>query len=141
MKIFYLQLNIESIWHTTCEYPSLREVKWERILAMGVKYHGLCESCESDGTCTLRRSTRLKIVQCEDYSFRSFENQNLMETGDPFLRDSARAAQFGICSNCLYVHSCGFPDARLGVFHCEEYTLDEEGLMPSDQSGHSRPAA
>ena len=139
--MFYLQLNIESIWHTTCKYPSPRDVKWERILAMTVKYHGLCESCERDGTCTLRRSTRLKIVQCEEFTFRSFENQYLMESGDPLLRDSARAAQFGICSNCLYVHSCGFPGACLGVLHCEEYTLDEGGVMPSDQSRHSRSAA
>ena len=108
---------------------------------MAVKYYGLCESCKRDGTCRLRRSTRLKIVQCEDFSFRSFEKRNLKGSGDSWLQDHARVAQLGICSNCLNVHSCGFPNARRGVLHCEEYTLDEAGEIPSVQSSHSRSAA
>ncbi len=34
---------------------------------MAVKYYGLCETCEHDPNCTLRRSLQLKIIQCEEY--------------------------------------------------------------------------
>jgi hypothetical protein len=32
------------------------------------KYHGLCETCDQDATCTLKRSFRLEIIHCEQYS-------------------------------------------------------------------------
>ena len=63
---------------------------------MAVKYYGLCESCEHDETCTLRRSSRLKIVQCEDFSMRIVENRILPESGDSGIEDSAYLAQPGI---------------------------------------------
>jgi|WetSurMetagenome_2_1015567.scaffolds.fasta_scaffold67835_2 hypothetical protein len=32
------------------------------------KYSGLCETCDHDATCTLRRSPRLEIILCEQFS-------------------------------------------------------------------------
>jgi hypothetical protein len=32
------------------------------------KYRGLCETCDYDSTCTLKRSPKLEIIQCEEYA-------------------------------------------------------------------------
>jgi hypothetical protein len=32
------------------------------------KYLGLCQTCDQDSTCTLKRSPKLEIIQCEEYS-------------------------------------------------------------------------
>ena len=115
--------------------------KWERNSTMAVKYYGLCETCEHDANCTLRRSSQLKIVQCEKFSVRPAEKKAPQESGDAGFEDPAEAARLGICSNCLNVHTCGFPDARRGVLQCEEYVLDEAGVTPPVQTGYSRSAA
>ena len=39
------------------------------------------------------------------------------------------AARLGLCANCLNVVTCGFPNARHGVVQCEEYILDEAGVV------------
>jgi hypothetical protein len=37
-------------------------------MAAMTKYHGLCETCDRDAACTLKRSSRLEIIHCEQYS-------------------------------------------------------------------------
>ena len=37
------------------------------FMAEKTKYHGLCETCMHDSTCTLRRSAQLRIIRCEDF--------------------------------------------------------------------------
>jgi len=37
-------------------------------MAVISKYHGLCETCDQDATCMLKRSSRLEIIHCEQYS-------------------------------------------------------------------------
>ena len=37
-------------------------------MAANSKYHGLCETCDRDAICTLKRSSRLEIIHCEQYS-------------------------------------------------------------------------
>ncbi|HSW39035.1 MAG TPA: hypothetical protein VLL97_06040 [Acidobacteriota bacterium] len=37
-------------------------------MAASTKYRGLCETCDQDATCTLKRSFRLEIIHCEQYS-------------------------------------------------------------------------
>lgn len=32
-----------------------------------LKYRGLCETCDFDATCTLKRSPRLEIIHCEQF--------------------------------------------------------------------------
>jgi hypothetical protein len=38
------------------------------------KYIGLCETCDQDAVCTLKRSSRLEIIYCEQFSPTSVEN-------------------------------------------------------------------
>jgi hypothetical protein len=93
------------------------------------KYYGLCETCEHDPTCMLRRSTKLEIIQCEEFSIQPFA-QKLSVAPSGTTVDPKVAASMGLCANCLQVASCGFPSARHGVLQCEEYQLDEEGIVP-----------
>jgi hypothetical protein len=93
------------------------------------KYYGLCETCEHDSTCMLRRSTKLEIIQCEEFSIQPFaQKQSVVESKTAV--DPKDAAVMGLCANCLHVVNCGFPHARHGVLQCEEYQLDEEGVVP-----------
>ena len=111
-------------------------------MAKATKYFGLCETCEHDDTCMLRRSSRLEIIQCEEFSIRPQDDQvishaQIEEAGDPM-----DAVRMGLCSNCLNVVTCGFPNARHGVVQCEEYILDEAGVVSSaKKTVHSRSAA
>ena len=92
------------------------------------KYSGLCETCEHDATCMLRRSSQLKIIQCEEFSIQPVTGKTsraLPETM-PVVEES----RLGLCANCLHVANCGFPNARQGVLQCEEYVVDEEGVVP-----------
>ncbi len=38
------------------------------MVATSIKYHGLCETCDHDATCTLKRSPRLEIIHCEQFT-------------------------------------------------------------------------
>ncbi|MBN2318817.1 MAG: hypothetical protein JXR49_07060 [Acidobacteria bacterium] len=84
---------------------------------------------------------QMEIVQCKEFTVRSVEKAARQESVHSGFRDPADALRLGICSNCLNVHTCGFPDARRGVLHCEEYVLDEAGGMSPVQTGYSRSAA
>jgi hypothetical protein len=108
---------------------------------MAGKYYGLCETCEHDATCMLRRSQQLKIIQCEEFSVRPAERKVRSAPVASDLQDPFEVAQLGICANCLNVGSCGFPSARRGVLQCEEYILDEAGVVPPVQPGYSKSAA
>ncbi len=114
----------------------------ERIIAMikTAKYSGLCETCDYDATCTLRRSTQLKIVQCEEFSVQSSIPKPATQDV-ALVSDLAEASILGLCSNCLNVATCGFPDARRGVVECEEYILDEAGVVQPATPERSRSAA
>ena len=105
------------------------------------KYTGLCETCEHDATCMLRRSTQLEIIQCEEFSIQPVPNKAAPVTTQEMFQDPAEAAQIGLCINCLHVEHCGFPNARQGVLQCEEYVLDESGVVPPIQSEYSKSAA
>ncbi len=103
------------------------------------KYYGLCETCEHDATCMLRRSTQLKIIQCEEFSTQPVIRKIIAAQNEPV--DPMEGASMGICVNCLNVATCGFPNARQGVVQCEEYTLDEAGVVPAKQAECSESAA
>jgi hypothetical protein len=105
------------------------------------KYTGLCETCDHDATCMLRRSTQLEIIQCEEFS-----TQPIVAKAAPFedpqsFADPMEAARLGLCANCLNVVTCGFPKARQGVLQCEEYVLDEAGVVLPTLAAYSRSAA
>ena len=106
------------------------------------KYYGLCETCEHDSSCMLRRSSLLKIIQCEEFSIQPASGI----TGEPAgetskALDPVEASRIGLCANCLNVATCGFPDARQGVLLCEEYMLDETGAAPPVRTECSESAA
>lgn len=103
------------------------------------KYYGLCETCEYDSNCTLRRSTQLKIIQCEEFSIQPVVSESkAVQLEAPV---SIESADMGLCANCLNGMTCGFPNARQGVLQCEEYILDEAGNTPPVTSERSRSAA
>jgi hypothetical protein len=105
------------------------------------KYSGLCETCEHDETCTLRRSTVLKIIQCEEFSIQPTATAvNPIQDEEP-QADLQLQIQMGLCANCLNLPTCGFPNARHGVQQCEEYILDEAGVVPPVQKVRSESAA
>jgi len=39
----------------------------ERMVARS-QYSGLCETCDRERDCTLKRSSRLEIIHCEEFS-------------------------------------------------------------------------
>jgi hypothetical protein len=106
-----------------------------------LKYYGLCETCEHDETCTLRRSSVLKIIQCEEFSIQPTAVAAMPIPQEMPELDLAEQTQMGLCANCLSLHTCGFPHARKGVQQCEEYILDEAGVIPPIQKGRSESAA
>jgi hypothetical protein len=59
-------------------YKRMKDWFWfyviEGIMAAS-KYHGLCETCDHDVTCTLKRSTRLEIIHCEQFSTQPVMNK------------------------------------------------------------------
>ena len=105
------------------------------------KYIGLCETCEHDATCMLRRSTQLKIIQCEEFSTQPTAAKVSAATNETLLSDASVYTRMGLCANCLNVTDCGFPNARQGVLQCEEYLLDEAGVIPPMETKQSRSAA
>jgi hypothetical protein len=108
-------------------------------MAEAPKYYGLCETCEHDPTCMLRRSTKLEIIQCEEFSIQPFAQKPAVVQNGAIM-DPKEAAGMGLCANCIHVESCGFPNARHGVVQCEEYQLDEDGIVPP-LTEYSRSAA
>lgn len=107
-----------------------------------LKYTGLCETCDHDATCTLRRSSQLAIIQCEEFSVSQPMVSRTASVQNPApLPDQMEADRLGLCANCLDVITCGFPNARQGVLQCEEYILDEAGVIPPLAAERSRSAA
>ena len=105
------------------------------------KYSGLCETCDHDATCMLRRSTQLEIIQCEEFSTKPVASNPVRPENQKSLEDPKEAARLGLCANCLNAPTCGFPRARQGVLQCEEYVLDEAGVVPPMQAEYSQSAA
>jgi hypothetical protein len=105
------------------------------------KYSGLCETCDHDATCMLRRSTQLEIIQCEEFSTKPVVGNTVPPASHKESTDPKEAARMGLCANCLHVLTCGFPNARQGVLQCEEYVLDEAGVVPPIQAEYSQSAA
>ena len=105
------------------------------------KYFGLCETCEHDATCMLRRSAQLKIIQCEEFSIQPTAAKTCAPPDETRISDALEDARLGLCANCLNVTDCGFPNARQGVVQCEEYLLDEAGVIPPIKPERSRSAA
>ena len=105
------------------------------------KYFGLCETCELDPTCMLRRSSQLKIIQCEEFSIQQPAAKLNSSIGLSNVSDEIESSSLGLCANCLNVMTCGFPNARQGVSQCEEYLLDESGVNPPLRPVRSESAA
>jgi hypothetical protein len=105
------------------------------------KYTGLCETCEHDATCMLRRSPELAIIQCEEFSIMPFPGKAFSSQDERPFSDSIESTGLGLCSNCINVITCGFPKARKGVLQCEEYLLDEAGVVPPQKAEYSESAA
>lgn len=105
------------------------------------KYSGLCETCDHNATCMLRRSAQLEVIQCEEFSTRPVAGSPVPPKKQEAYRDLKETASLGICVNCLNAPGCGFPKARQGILQCEEYILDEAGVNPPIQDEYSQSAA
>jgi hypothetical protein len=105
------------------------------------KYSGLCETCEHDPTCMLRRSSLLKIIQCEEFSIQQTAAKPIAPGKQLTMPDENGSSSLGLCANCLHVTTCGFPNARQSVSQCEEYQLDEAGVNPPLRPERSASAA
>jgi hypothetical protein len=105
------------------------------------KYTGLCETCEHDATCMLRRSPMLAIIQCEEFSIMPIPGKAISSQDEKPLSNLNGSSGFGICANCLNSITCGFPQARNGVLQCEEYLLDEAGVISPPHAEYSKSAA
>jgi hypothetical protein len=115
----------------------------ERMNAMtnAIKYTGLCETCDHDPTCMLRRMPHLEVIQCEEFSIQPAPNNTVSAPAESSFMDPAESSRMGLCSNCLNVLTCGFSQTLRGVQHCEEYALDEAGVIPPLQPQRSESAA
>jgi len=109
-------------------------------MAKRIKYHGLCETCEHDPTCMLRRSTKLDIIQCEEFSIQPVHQKPDFVHNGGAIANTAETSRLGLCANCLNMVTCGFPNARQGVLQCEEHLLDSGGAIPA-RSEYSVSAA
>jgi hypothetical protein len=89
----------------------------------------------------LRRSDKLEIIQCEEFSSQQAAPRKRVDAKQAAPPDPMENAYMGLCANCVSVNTCGFPSARKSVVHCEEYLLDESGLVPTTQADYSRSAA
>ena len=105
------------------------------------KYSGLCETCDHDASCMLRRSSKLEIIQCEEFSTQPVVPKAAVVVPEGPSPDPTEAARMGLCANCRDVDTCGFPNARHGVLQCEEYVLDEAGPIAPARHVCSRSAA
>jgi hypothetical protein len=105
------------------------------------KYYGLCETCDHDATCTLRRSSQLKIIMCEEFETQAGINKPAPSDSGKRASELDNADGLGLCAHCLNGITCAFPDARHNVLYCEEYSLDEAGVVPPIQCEYSRSAA
>ncbi len=105
------------------------------------KYFGLCETCEHDATCMLRRDPQLKIIECEEFSVQPSAASTIPVRDLTPDEDPIEIARMGLCANCSYVNTCGFPNARQNILQCEEYLLDEAGSTSPLIAGRSKSAA
>jgi hypothetical protein len=84
---------------------------------------------------------QLEVIQCEEFSTQSPVSQTFSAPAESSFVDPAESARMGLCSNCLNVITCGFSQALRGVQQCEEYILDEAGVIPPIQAQRSESAA
>ncbi len=105
------------------------------------KYSGLCETCDHDETCNLRRFPQLKIIHCEEFSTQTGTGMPIPARNLPANSHQIQMSGMGLCVNCWNALTCGLPDARQNVLQCEEYILDEAGIIPPIQAERSRSAA
>jgi hypothetical protein len=105
-------------------------------MAETIKYYGLCETCEHDATCTLRRCSSLKIIECEEFSIQPQASRITLPPSTAVVGRSG-TTPLGLCVNCMHVATCKFPDARQNVQQCEEYMLGEPGDLAQDQNSRS----
>ena len=87
---------------------------------------GLCATCRHVDGCSLIRSEKGPVVQCEE-----FEIEGKIDVGVHKEPVSSKppaekehddgGALLGLCSNCDLRSTCTFPKPEAGVWHCEEY--------------------
>lgn len=89
---------------------------------------GICTTCNSLGSCSLRSNRRQKIVHCEEFDDRNESNeppQSPVEGSEPeedqLEQEPVNSRLRGLCVNCARASECTFPRPEGGVWHCEEY--------------------
>ena len=106
-----------------------------------IKYCGLCENCEYDATCALRRDPLLKIIECEEFSVQPTPDATISARDLTPHDEATETAKMGLCANCQHSNTCAFPNARKNILQCEEYMLAESWNKLLKQTERSRSAA
>lgn len=80
-------------WHVPC-YKKRAEVFVERMDAMAntVKYSGICETCDHDQACRLKRIPQLEVIECEYFCTHPVVNDT-----PAFSEDDAKECPAEIC--------------------------------------------
>jgi len=66
-------------------------------MAVMSKYRGLCETCDHDAICTMKRSPRLEIIQCEQFSTQPVMHRQAVSQGESSPSDSPRNHGIATC--------------------------------------------
>ena len=92
-QIFILPLP--NYWHILC-YEKVAEVMpVERMDAMAntVKYSGICETCDHDKACMLKRIPQLEVIECEHFCTHPVVNNLSVVPADASPADPAESSQ------------------------------------------------
>ena len=67
----------------------------ERMDAMAntVKYSGICETCDHDKACMLKRIPQLEVIECEHFCTHPVVNNLSVVPADASLADPAESSQ------------------------------------------------
>jgi hypothetical protein len=81
------------------------------------------------------------IIRCEEFSTQAGTGKAIPSGNLGMHSDLIETSRMGLCANCLNVLGCGFPNARQNVLQCEEYVLDNAGIIHVAQEEYSKSAA
>ena len=86
---------------------------------------GICAACKHDPECIYEASSRVAILECEQFEMGCLERSAgsswpLYSSPEPGRRTSTNGPA-GLCVNCEHLKTCVYPKPEGGVWRCEEY--------------------
>ena len=87
---------------------------------------GLCAACDHAPTCTHARPAATIVLECDDLSPLKIEVSAPVGVDVvPVATPPDRAAIKGLCATCDRLPSCTYPKLEGGVWHCDEFSVEE----------------